>query len=127
MLGLLSVVAAAIGFPAWAVGGLAVLALALVAVAVRLLAFPPRLLTLTADHYAVHNIRGNPTASAAWADVASVSTRDIAGSAAVVIELADGRTSFVPVGLLGSRAVEAQREIHERLNNAHGYRRLNEG
>ena len=38
--------------------------------------------------------------------------------------LAGGEQTLVPVSLLGDRTAEAEREIRDRLNSAHGYRPL---
>ncbi|MBA2559127.1 MAG: hypothetical protein H0V07_04440 [Propionibacteriales bacterium] len=85
---------------------------------------PPRVLELTEDGYRVHHLRGGGVAAARWAEVQSVDARSSAAGAVLVVDLADGRSSVVPVSLLGSRAEEAQRDMHGRLNRAYGYRSL---
>ncbi|MGH3502761.1 MAG: hypothetical protein ACRDQA_17985 [Nocardioidaceae bacterium] len=122
--GVLWVVAGLTGFPGWAVWTLVALGVVAAAAVLRLLVLPPRLLTLSAEGYQIHHVRGNPTAAAAWSQVEEASTQQLAGSPAVVIALTGGQRSLLPVPLLGLRAVEAQREIHDRLNTAFGYRRL---
>jgi hypothetical protein len=42
----------------------------------------------------------------------------------LLVLLADGGRSALRLSLLGPRSAEAQREVHERLNSAFGYRRL---
>jgi hypothetical protein len=89
-----------------------------------LFARPPRVLTLTADGYRIGVVRGVGRSEAAWRDVESVATADVAGAPTLVIALADGARSAMPLSFLGARKVEAQREVHERLNSAFGYRRI---
>ena len=87
---------------------------------------PPRVLELSPRGYRISHLRGGGVPAAEWTEVASVDTRPVAGVPAIVVELQGGRTSMVPLSLLGSRAGQAQREVHDRLNTAFGYRRLNE-
>ncbi|MEP6666920.1 MAG: hypothetical protein ABJA81_10770 [Nocardioidaceae bacterium] len=94
------------------------------AVTVTLLVRPPKVLTLAADGYRIHHLRGGGVTSANWVDVKEVTTRGSREGQLIVVDLGDGGHSVVPVALLGRRALEAQRQIHELLNTAYGYRRL---
>lgn len=85
---------------------------------------PPVVLTLSAEGYRVGFARGSGQRTAPWRDVEDVATQPVHGTACLVMSLPDARSSVVPLSLLGARAVEAQREVHERLNTAYGYRRL---
>ncbi len=105
------------------VASLAVTGLILVA-AVVAIARPPVVLDLSSERYRLRHLRGSGTPTAAWRDVESVVTRPSSAGAMVVFELAGGRQSVLPLALLGARAPEAEREIHDRLNTAHGYRAL---
>jgi hypothetical protein len=87
---------------------------------------PPRVLELSPSGYRITHLRGGGVGSAGWTEVTSVDTRPVGGVPAIVVELQGGRTSTVPLSLLGPRAGQAQREMHDRLNTAFGYRRLNE-
>ncbi len=89
-----------------------------------LLVKPPKVLTLTSDGYRIHHLRGGGVSSAKWVDVAKVTTRPTSDGQVIVVDLGDVGQSVLPVALLGHRAVEAQRQIHELLNTAYGYRRL---
>ncbi len=111
------------GLDGFVVVALAVTGLILVA-AVVTTARPPVVLDLSPEGYRVRHVRGSGIPAAAWRDVESVVTRPSAAGAMVVFELAGGRQSVLPVALLGGRAREAEREIHDRLNTAHGYRAL---
>ncbi len=102
----------------------ALLTLALLVAAVVALIRPPRVLTLSADGFRVSMVRGVGAASADWSEVDSVDIRVARGSPSIVVALTGGRSSVVPLSLLGRRGLEALREIHDRLNQAHGYRHL---
>ncbi len=107
------------------VGGAALTGLGLTA-AIWLVARPPRVLALSAAGYRIFHLRGGGVPAADWFDVESVETRSATGGPAIVVELSGRRTSLVPLSLLGLRASEAQREMHDRLNSAFGYRRLSD-
>ena len=64
------------------------------------------------------------TTTAEWDDVESVDSGVVRGTPAIVLALTGGRSTVVPLSLLGRRNVEAQRDIHKRLNDAYGYRHL---
>ncbi len=118
------VVAGFAGFATWSVWLVAVVGVVLVAVVLRFCVLPPRLLTLTDEGYVVHHVRGNQTRSAQWSEVEGAATTHVAGAPAVRIELSGERTSLVPLSVLGGQSVRAQRDIHDRLNDAFGYRPL---
>ncbi len=98
----------------------------LLAAACWVLLRPPGLLELSAAGYRVRHLRGVGVEAAEWAQVQSVDTRPAKGGPVILIDLSDGETSVVPLALLGARAMEAQHEMHGRLNRAFGYRRLRE-
>jgi hypothetical protein len=85
---------------------------------------PPRILTLSDRGFRVSLVRGAGTTSASWDDVESVDSGVVRGTPAIVLALTEGRSTVVPLSLLGRRNVEAQRDIHNRLNDAYGYRHL---
>ena len=89
-----------------------------------LVARPPRILRLTADGYRISWVRGTGDPVAAWSQVEAVGTQRVGDAVSLVFELSNGRTSSLPLTLLGPRNAEAQREVHERLNAANGYRKL---
>lgn len=103
----------------WALG-----TAALVGLCVLLFLRPPAVLRLTSDGFRVGFVRGADAKQASWPDVASVETSPVSGAVSLVLSLHDGRTSIVPLSLLGDRQEVAQQDVHERLNTAHGYRRL---
>jgi hypothetical protein len=111
-------VGSVLSVPAAAVTGLGL------GVAIWLVVRPPRVLALSPTGYRISHLRGCGVPAADWSDVESVETRLATGGPAIVVELSGGRTSLVPLSLLGLRAGEAQREMHNRLNSAFGYRRL---
>ncbi|MDX6318078.1 MAG: hypothetical protein QOD35_1478 [Nocardioidaceae bacterium] len=85
---------------------------------------PPRILTLSDRGFRVSLVRGAGTTSASWDDVESVDSGVVRGTPAIVLALTGGRSTVVPLSLLGRRNVDAQRDIHNRLNDAYGYRHL---
>lgn len=101
--------------------GLTVLGLA---AAVWLVVRPPAVLQLSATGYRVFRLGGGGVPAAEWSDVQSVRTQASTEGSVIVVELSGGRTSLVPASVLGLRATDAQREMHDRLNSAFGYRRL---
>ncbi len=117
-------VAGLLGFPGWAVWLLVLDAVVIGGLGLRLLVFPPKVLTLTGTGFRIHGVRGNTRPAADWTVVDGVTTTQVAGMPTVVIALTDGGTSILPLTLLGAQSMAAQREIHERLNSAYGYRRL---
>jgi hypothetical protein len=123
LVGVAWVVTAILGMPrAWTVA-LGVVTVAVAAGGAVLFARPPSVLALSEDGYRIGFARTTGRRAARWREVESVGTADVGGVAALVFALADGGQSAVPVSLLGARAGEAQREVHERLNRAFGYRR----
>jgi hypothetical protein len=126
VLWLVFVVAVAAGFesPPWLtgalVGGTAVLPLVIAA----RMTWPNRLLELTPEGYRIWAVGEVGQRSAAWRQVESVATEQRATGPVLVLSLTDGSRSALPGRLLGRRFEEAQREIHDRLDTAHGYRRL---
>jgi hypothetical protein len=85
---------------------------------------PPTVLRLSLEGYRVSFVRGVGAAEAAWSAVETAGTERRSGTPCLRITLTDGRTSVIPLSLLGTRSGEAQRDVHVRLNEAHGYRRL---
>ena len=79
---------------------------------------------LESHGYRVRNVRGRGVAEASWSEVETVTGGPGTEGAVMQITLRGGRSSVVPLVLLGPQAVVAEREIHERLNAAFGYRRL---
>lgn len=94
--------------------------LALVVLFVR----PPYVLRLDEDGYAVRWVRGAGRSVAAWREVDNVTSRRVGDAKSMVFELKDGSTTIMPLTLLGTDALRAQQDVRERLNAAHGYRKL---
>jgi hypothetical protein len=123
-LAVLWVVVALAGFAWWGwlllTIGMALLAGCLV----RFVWLPPVLLEVSSHGYRLLKVRGGGVPTASWADVESVATSRRESGSVMVVTLSDGRTTSVPLVLLGSQTVAAEREMHSRLNSAFGYRRL---
>jgi hypothetical protein len=112
--------AALAGFAMWSVLLLVVVALAAVGCLLRLIVLPPLLLEVSSDGYRLHHVRGGGVEQARWAEVATVE----GGGEIMSITLASGEVTVVPLSLLGDQGGAAEREVHDRLNAAYGYRRL---
>jgi asparagine N-glycosylation enzyme membrane subunit Stt3 len=124
LVGALWVVAGVAGLPPGWTAALAVVTVAVVVGAAVMFMRPPRVLTLTASGYRLGFGRRTGAAEATWRQVESVATAEVAGVPAMVFALADGGRSALALTLLGPRANDAQRDVHERLNSAFGYRKL---
>ena len=76
------------------------------------------LVRTTADGYRVQWVRGVGTAAARWSDVEDVVTATIKDTPVVVLRLADGRSSTIPVQLLAMDREDFVRALQQHL--AHG-------
>ena len=126
ILAILWVVAAFAGFSWWSLMLVAVAGVATLGCLVRFVCVPPLLLEVSSHGYRLVNVRGGGLAEATWAEVDSVTAGSSEGGEVMVVTLHDGRTTVVPVALLGDQAITAERDMHGRLNAAFGYRRLHE-
>ena len=120
VVGVVVVVAAVTGFVAVvATSALAgVVTVLLLLAAVVLVARPPVVARLDA-----HGIRTR-RARERWVDVADVSVRDGMLLLALGEEGADQKALRLSLATVGARAPELVREVYDRLNTAHGYRRF---
>jgi hypothetical protein len=101
------------------------LTLLLVATAFWTMAVPPLIVALTTQGFRLGRHAGGAVRRAHWMSIENVGTDQGPAGPRLVLTLDSGRTSEVPLMLLPRRAEELQREVHERLNAANGYRRLN--
>src|SRR4051794_11918248 len=123
LVGLAWIVTAILGMPRLWTLVLVALTVAIAGAGTLLFVRPPLVLALTDDGYRIGFARSPGRAAASWREVESVGTADVRGVRALVFALADGERSALPLTLLGARSVDAQREVHERLNAAFGYRK----
>jgi hypothetical protein len=127
VLAVLWVVAAFAGFDVWSLVFLVLGAVVALSCLVRFVSVPPVLLEVSSHGYRMSNVRGGGVPTATWAEVESVSAGSAHGrSPVMVVRLSGGRSTVVPLALLGQRALVAEREMHSRLNSAFGYRRLSD-
>lgn len=75
--------------------------------------------------YRVRWVRGAGVTQARWTDVEDVVATTVAGERCVVLRLRDGRTTTVPVRMLGGSPDEFVKDLQSHLNTGHGYRRIN--
>jgi hypothetical protein len=125
-LAVLWMVAALSGFAWWSDLLLLVATIVALGCVLRFVCLPPLLLEVSSHGYRLVNVRGGGVASASWSEVEAVATGRNDSGPVMQVTLSDGRTTSVPVSLLGSRSVAAEQEMHTRLNSAFGYRRLRE-
>ena len=136
LFGLRFVLAAVLVVAAWLCAGLfgdgvgsvavwilGVAAALLVIVSVVLLLRPPAVVRLDAEGYRLGRVPQGGVRRARWTDVTQATTGDTLHGRALVIGL-DGAESTIPLVLVAGQAAQLQREVNERLNRAHGYRRL---
>jgi hypothetical protein len=102
----------------------ALVTIALAAAAALASIRPPRVLILTDAGFRVSLVRGAGTKAGSWDEVESADSGMAGRSSSIVLTLTSGRSTVIPIYLLGRRNVEAQRDIHDRLNTAYGYRHL---
>ena len=117
----------ATGAPAWLLYlllALAVLPLAVVAAAALLVVRPPTVLRLDAEGFSVHLLRVVGARAGRWSQLRDVATSARASGPVLVLRHQDGDTTGVPLGLLDAARVDVERDVHDRLNAAHGYRRI---
>lgn len=123
-LGLVWIVVALAGVTGAARGVLAIVTLVVVLALLVAVVRPPRVLSLDERGYAIRWVRGAGVTRAPWREVQTVEVRADPGAASLVFALSGGRHSVLPLALLGSRQLEAQRDVQARLNRAYGYRKL---
>ena len=76
------------------------------------------------EGYRVRLVRGAGVRAARWTEVEDVAAVVVAGQPCVVLKLRDGRTTTVPVGVLGTDNDTFVRELQDHLDRGHGYRPL---
>jgi hypothetical protein len=79
-------------------------------------------LLCTDDGYRVRLVRGAGVREARWSAVEDAVTAYRGGVACLELRLRDGRTTTVPVGVLGVDREQFVREVQERLQRGHGLR-----
>ena len=125
-LAVLWVIAAFAGFAWWSWMLLSIAFAVLVGCLIRFVWLPPVLLEVSSHGYRLVHMRGGGVPAANWSEVDSVATGRQDDGSVMVVTLTDGRTTSVPLVLLGTHTMAAEREMHRRLNSAFGYRRLHE-
>lgn len=125
--GLVVVAAILLGFGGFAGAvayALGVVVVVLVLLAVVPLVRPPSVVRLDGHGYRVRRVRDCGARSGAWTEIRRVDHKSGDLGQSLVIALEDGRTTYVPLVLVAGQATRMQRDIHDRLNAAHGYRKL---
>ena len=76
-----------------------------------------------ADGYRVRLVRGAGVKAARWQDVEDVVATHVAGARCVQLRLRNGETTTIPVDVLAIDGDDFVRELQNRLDQGHGYRR----
>jgi hypothetical protein len=109
----------------WTLVGLGVVLLAGLLRAVAQIVRQPTVLRLDATGYRVTRQSGaTGVRQASWTDVERVTRDHRDGREYVVVQLRTGATTQIPVRAVAVRRQELLAELDERLNRAHGQRRL---
>ena len=77
-----------------------------------------------ADGYRVRLVRGAGVRAARWQDVEDVVATRVAGARCVQLRLRNGGTTTIPVDVLAIDGDDFVRELQNRLDHGHGYRRI---
>ena len=99
-------------------------ALAAILVAGLLLTRKSAVVRLDENGYRVRLIRGAGVKQACWRDVDDVVATTVANERCVVLRLRDGRTTIVPVRVLGGSPEMFVKDLQSHLDKGHGYRRI---
>jgi hypothetical protein len=75
------------------------------------------------DGYRVRLVRGAGVRAARWQDVEDVVATHVAGARCVQLRLRNGGTTTIPVDVLAIEGDDFVRELQNRLDHGHGYRR----
>lgn len=119
-----TVVAVLLDLPTAAVLGGIVVAALLVATAAVVLLRRVHVVRLDEAGYRVRLVRGAGVAGARWTDVEDVVATTVAGERCIVLRLRDGRTTTIPVRVLGGGSEAFVADLQDHLNRGHGYRRI---
>lgn len=123
---MLTFLASGLGGWGWIVGwSCGALALIVFIAAIWTMAVPPLVVALDAQGFRLGRAVGGSIRRGHWMSVEKVGTDPGPAGTRLVFTLDSGETGDVALLLLPRRANELQREVHERLNTANGYRRLN--
>lgn len=76
------------------------------------------------DGYHVRFVRGAGVTRARWVEVKDAVIAEVAGSKCVVLRLADGRTTAIPVTALAADGDDFVSDVRAHLDRGHGIRRL---
>ena len=77
-----------------------------------------------ADGYRVRLVRGAGVRAARWQDVEDVVATRVAGARCVQLRLRNGGTTTIPVDVLAIDGDDFVRQLQNRLDHGHGYRRI---
>ncbi len=85
-----------------------------------------RTYVVRADHdgYRVRLVRGAGVRAARWQDVEDVVATHVAGARCVQLRLRDGGSTTIPVDILAMDGDDFVRDLQNRLDQGHGYRRV---
>jgi hypothetical protein len=124
VLGLVTALTVALHLPPDVVVVTALVGVAAVLVAGHVITRRVGVVTFDADGYRVRLVRGAGVAAARWSEVTEVGTATPGGVPVVVVHLADGRATTIPVQVLAGDREEFVRDLRDHLQRGQGLRPL---
>ncbi len=77
-----------------------------------------------AEGYRVRLVRGVGVAAASWPEVSEAVAADVGGEPCIVLRLADGRTSTIPLRAVAAESAAFVADLRQHLQDGHGLRPL---
>ena len=85
---------------------------------------PPTLLQLDADGFRTNKRYTSGPRTGTWFDVRNVASQQAPDGWALIMQHEDGSHTAVPMALADADPVTIEKDVRERLNQAHGYKSL---
>ncbi len=104
--------------------GAAVIGIVALAFALRWVFLPPVIARLGPTRLVIGR-QHSERIDVAWTEIENVAVEGEGRTRSLRVDLSDGQAGRFGLMMIEPRGDEFMREIHERLNTAHGYRRLN--
>ena len=124
ILAVVTLVVAVASLPILVLAAAAVVGVAAVFAVGHLLTRRVAVVRLGTTGYRVRLVRGAGVTEAAWTDVREVTTSTPQGVPVVVLKLADGRSTTIPVAVLDVDREQFVRDLQQHLQRGQGLRRL---
>jgi len=103
---------------------LATIGLVIVAWTAVSVMLPPGLIQLDADGFRAHKRYSSGPRMGSWFDIRNVASQQNPEGWTLIMQHEDGTHTAVPLSLADADPVTIEKDVRERLNQAHGYRSL---